>query len=465
MSMGACLCDNPMRHSILILLLTVCACTSSTEDGPPNIILIMADDLGYGDLGSYGQTVIQTPRLDQMAAEGMRFTEHYAGSTVCAPSRCVVMTGLHTGHCRIRGNRLVPLEEDDLTIAELLQEADYSTALIGKWGLGEPGTTGIPNNQGFDYFYGYLNQVHAHNFYPEFLWRDTVQVPLRNEVVAVSRNGLGGYATTRLDYSHDLITEEALSWMEAQRSSPFFLFLAYTIPHANNEAPAGGLHGMEVPDYGIYADSAWEDPHKGTAAMISRLDRDVGRVLDQLHAQGVADNTLVLFTSDNGPHREAGRVPEFFNSSGALRGIKRDLYEGGIRVPFIAWWPGKIAPGQTTGHPSAFWDFLATASEAAGIDPAESDGISFLPTLLGQPQRQHQYLYWEFHEGPPKQAIRAGRWKAVYFHGRNAAELYDLHEDSGESNDLAAAMPELTDSLVTLIRQARTPSSEWPLDW
>ena len=328
MSMGACLCDNPMRQSILILLLTVCACTSSTEDGPPNIILIMADDLGYGDLGSYGQTVIQTPRLDQMAAEGMRFTEHYAGSTVCAPSRCVVMTGLHSGHCRIRGNRLVPLEEDDLTIAEVLQEANYSTALIGKWGLGEPGTTGIPNNQGFDYFYGYLNQVHAHNFYPEFLWRDTVQVPLRNEVVAVSRNGLGGYATTRLDYSHDLITEEALSWMEAQRSSPFFLFLAYTIPHANNEAPAGGLHGMEVPDYGIYADSAWEDPHKGTAAMISRLDRDVGRLLDQLHAQGVADNTLVLFTSDNGPHREAGRVPEFFNSSGALRGIKRDLYEG-----------------------------------------------------------------------------------------------------------------------------------------
>ena len=465
MSMEASLCDRSMRRLFPAILLAVCACAPTPESAPPNIIFIMADDLGYGDLGSYGQAVIQTPRLDQMAAEGMRFTDHYAGSTVCAPSRCVLMTGLHSGHCRIRGNRLVPLEDEDVTIAELLQDAGYNTALIGKWGLGEPGTTGIPNNQGFDYFYGYLNQVHAHNFYPEFLWRDTVKVPLENEVVAVSRNGLGGYATKRVDYSHDLVTDEALSWVERQQGTPFFLYLAYTIPHANNEAPAGGIHGMEVPDYGMYADSLWEDPHKGTAAMISRLDRDVGRLMDLLQSSGIADNTLVFFTSDNGPHREAGRVPEFFNSSGPLRGIKRDLYEGGIRVPFIAWWPGTIASGLVTGHPSAFWDFPATAVEAAGLDPLDSDGISFLPTLLGQSQPGHDYLYWEFHEGPPKQAVRAGRWKAVYFHERGAAELYDLSEDIGETTDLAAQKPELTDSLLALIRNARTPSAEWPLDW
>ena len=464
MSMAACLCGNTMSRLVPFLFLIFSACATSSDTRPPNIIFILADDLGYGDLGSYGQEVIQTPRLDQMAAEGMRFTDHYAGSTVCAPSRCVLMTGLHSGHCRIRGNRLVPLEVEDVTIAELLQEAGYSTALIGKWGLGEPGTTGIPNRQGFDYFYGYLNQVHAHNFYPEFLWRDTVQVPLRNEVVPVSRNGLGGYATTRVDYSHDLVTDEALAWVAHQQDAPFFLYLAYTIPHANNEAPAGGIHGMEVPDYGIYADSSWEDPHKGTAAMISRLDRDVGRLLDLLRQMEIDEQTLVLFTSDNGPHREAGRVPEFFESSGPLRGIKRDLYEGGIRVPFLAWWPGTVLPGQTTGHPSAFWDFLATASEAAGIDPIPSDGTSYLPTLKGEPQAAHDYLYWEFHEGPPKQAVRAGDWKAVYFHERQATELYDLNLDLGETTDIAAERPELTDSLVTLIHGARSPSAEWPLE-
>ena len=457
---------NPL---ILIFLVFFAACAPEAADdiqAPPNIIFIMADDLGYGDLGSYGQEVIRTPRLDQMAREGMRFTDHYAGSTVCAPSRCVLMTGLHSGHCRVRGNALVPLEEEDVTVAELLQEAGYTTGLVGKWGLGEAGSSGVPNRQGFDYFYGYLNQVHAHNFYPEFLWRDTVKVPLRNEVVAVTRNGLGGYSTNKLDYSHDLVTDEALAFVERHRNEPFFLYLAYTIPHANNESWHGGMHGMEIPDYGAYENMDWNDPEKGMAAMVSRLDRDVGRLLDRLDSLGLANNTLVLFTSDNGPHREGGRVPEFFSSSGPLRGIKRDLYEGGIRVPFLAWWPGRIAPGTTSTHPSAFWDFLATASDVARIDAPHTDGISYLPTLLGEDQSSHGYLYWEFHEGKaPKQAVRAGQYKAVYFHDRSAVELYDLSQDLGESNNLAPDIPELADSLVGLIRKARTPNEHWHIEW
>lgn len=450
--------------AVFILGFSGCSTSDPESDSLPNIIYIMADDLGYGDLGSYGQETIQTPRLDQMAAEGIRFTSHYAGSTVCAPSRCVLMTGLHSGHCRIRGNGRVPLEDEDFTVAEMLQDAGYATGLVGKWGLGEAGSPGIPNRQGFDYFYGYLNQVHAHNFYPEFLWRDTLQVALRNEVISV--RGLGGYATKRVDYSHDLFTEEALAFIGRHADGPFFLYLAYTIPHANNESRHGGLHGMEVPDYGVYSDMEWADAHKGTAAMISRLDRDVGRLLDHLTALGIGDNTLVLFTSDNGPHREGGRDPELFKSSGPLRGIKRDLYEGGIRVPLIARWPERIAAGTVTDHPSAFWDFLPTAAEIADIEAPETDGISFLAALEGEEQETHGHLYWEFHEGGgPKQAVRSGDYKAVYFHANGTTELYDLEQDLGETTDLSAQMPVLADSLVDLMRHARTPNERWSITW
>ncbi|KKZ14425.1 MAG: N-acetylgalactosamine 6-sulfatase [Candidatus Synechococcus spongiarum 15L] len=461
-------CAKRPRHTfllpLLILVFSGCSTSDQETDMPPNIIYIMADDLGYGDLGSYGQTTIQTPRLDQMAAEGIRFTSHYAGSTVCAPSRCVLMTGLHSGHCRIRGNARLPLEDEDVTVAEVLQDAGYATGLVGKWGLGEAGSPGIPNRQGFDYFYGYLNQVHAHNFYPEFLWRDTTQVALQNEVVAVGN--FGGYATKRVDYSHDLFTEEALAFIDRHTDGPFFLYLAYTIPHANNESRHGGLHGMEVPDYGIYADMDWEDAHKGTAAMISRLDRDVGRLLDHLAAQGIDDNTLVVFTSDNGPHREGGRDPELFDSSGPLRGIKRALYEGGIRVPLIARWPERIAAGTVSDHPSAFWDFLSTAAEIAGVEAPETDGLSYLPALAGENQEAHDHLYWEFHEGAaPTQAVRSGNYKAVYFHESGVTELYDLEQDLGETIDLSAQMPGLADSLVELMRHARTPNERWSITW
>ncbi len=461
-------CASRPSHAFLLTLFILaffgCSTSDPESDSPPNIIYIMADDLGYGDLGSYGQETIQTPRLDQMAAEGIRFTSHYAGSTVCAPSRCVLMTGLHSGHCRIRGNARVPFEDEDVTVAEVLQDAGYATGLVGKWGLGEAGSPGIPNRQGFDYFYGYLNQVHAHNFYPEFLWRDTTQVDLRNEVVAIGR--FGGYATKRVDYSHDLFTEEALAFIDRNAGGPFFLYLAYTIPHANNESRHGGLHGMEVPDYGAYTDMEWADAHKGTAAMISRLDRDVGRLLDHLAALGIDENTLVLFTSDNGPHREGGRDPELFNSSGPLRGIKRDLYEGGIRVPLIARWPERIAAGTVSNHPSAFWDFLPTAAEIAGIEAPESDGISFLAALTGEEQEAHGHLYWEFHEGSgPKQAVRSGDYKAVYFHESGTTELYDLEQDLGETTNLSTQMPELADSLVELMRHARTPNERWSITW
>ena len=287
---------------------------------------------------------------------------------------------------------------------------------------------------------------------------------LRNEVIPV--RGLGGYATKRVDYSHDLFTEEALAFIDRHADGPFFLYLAYTIPHANNESRHGGLHGMEVPDYGIYADMKWADAHKGTAAMISRLDRDVGRLLDHLTALGIGDNTLVLFTSDNGPHREGGRDPELFNSSGPLRGIKRALYEGGIRVPLIARWPDRIAAGTVTDHPSAFWDFLPTAAEIADIEAPETDGISFLAALEGEKQETHGHLYWEFHEGGgPKQAVRSGDYKAVYFHANGTTELYDLEQDLGETTDLSAQMPELADSLVELMRHARTPNERWSITW
>ena len=458
--------------TLLILLLPWTACSTerrqaAAPERPPNIIFILADDLGYGDLGSYGQRRIQTPNLDRMADEGMRFTDHYAGSTVCAPSRCVLMTGLHTGHCRIRGNAPLPLAPADVTVAERLKEGGYTTDLIGKWGLGEVGSTGVPNRQGFDYFFGYLNQIRAHNYYPDYLWQNEDRYPLDNVVETVQQGyaqGIGSYATEKVQYSHDLFTEEALAFVERNQEQPFFLYLAYTIPHANNESRFAGEHGMEVPDYGPYADEDWPEAEKGAAAMISRLDADVGRLLEHLKMLGLDEHTLVLFSSDNGPHREGGHDPTFFESSGPLRGIKRALYDGGLRVPLIARWPGRIQPGAVTDHPSAFWDVLPTAVDAAGLTPPEGiDGISYLPTLLGQEQPAHDYLYWEFFEQGAKQAIRRGIYKAVYFWETNQTELYDLSTDPGEARDLAAQYPNLAESLHALMRQARTPSEHWSL--
>ena len=443
-------------------------CAKSSLAIKPNIIYILADDLGYGDLGCYGQKSIQTPNLDRMAAEGIRFTDHYAGSTVCAPSRCSLMTGLHCGHARIRGNARVPLEPGDITIAELLKQAGYATGLVGKWGLGEEGSTGIPTRKGFDYFFGYLNQRHAHNYYTEFLWRNEEKVPLPNDVVKpphAEANDLAGASTNRAVYSQDLFSQEALQFIENNQAKPFFLYYSVTIPHANNESNILNRHGMEIPDYGIYAEKDWPEPQKGHAAMITRLDHDIGLLLQKLQDLGLDQNTIVFFSSDNGPHREGGNDPDFADSNGPLKGIKRDLYDGGIRVPMIARWPGKIVPGTVSSHVSAFWDVLPTFCELAGVPvPFSSDGTSFLPALLGKNQREHPYLYWEFHERKSTiQALRMGKWKAVRHKPSGSIELYDIEQDVGEETDLAVEHPAVVKKIAAVLQSVRTENAVWPL--
>ncbi len=442
--------------------------TATAKGKQPNIIFILADDLGYGDLGCYGQKRIKTPNIDRMAAEGMRFTQHYAGSTVCAPSRCVLMTGLHTGHCLVRGNQEVkpmgqlPLLPETVTVAKLLKKAGYSTALIGKWGLGAPDSVGIPNKQGFDYFYGYLCQRHAHNYYPEFLFRNEERVPLKGNKVAEPRPDGAGVAVRRAQYSHDLLAKDGLAFVERNKDKPFFLYLAYTIPHANNEA---GQKGMEVPSLEPYANKSWPEPQKGHAAMITRMDGDIGRLLAKLKDLGLDDDTLVMFTSDNGPHQEGGADPNFFKSPGPLRGIKRDLYEGGIRVPMLARWPGKIKPGSVSDHISAFWDFLPTATELAGVRPPENiDGISMVSTLLGQPEKQkkHKFLYWEFNPRGT-QAVRMGNFKAVRYGTKGKLELYNLKTDLGEKHNVAGQHPEIVAKIARYLKTARTSSKHFPM--
>ena len=421
----------------------------------PNIIFIMADDLGYGDLSCYGQKTIQTPNIDRLATEGVRFTQVYAGSTVCAPSRCTLMTGKHQGHAIVRGNRdpEVALRAEDTTVAEVLKRAGYTTALYGKWGIGGPVTSGRPNLKGFDDFFGYLSQWHAHTFYPEHLWE--------NEIECFIRGNLG---RQQGEYSHDLFTDRALKFLDRKHDKPFFLYLPYTIPHTNNELGRATGDGMEVPDYGSYAEKDWPNPEKGFAAMIERLDRDVGRIIDKLRERGIDGNTIVFFTSDNGPHREGGHDPDFFQSRGPLRGIKRDLYEGGIRVPTLARWPGTIKPGRVSDQVWAFWDVLPTLAELGGAAaPRDTDGISMVPALLGKTQKQHEYLYWEFHERGFRQAIRMGDWKGIRLAKGAEIELYDLAKDLGEENNIAGKHPDIVRKIEQLMKTARTESKEFPL--
>jgi len=455
------------------LLIFSCSSPEQTANQKPNIIYILADDLGYGDLGCYGQQTISTPQIDKMASEGIRFTNHYAGSTVCAPSRCTLMTGRDTGHARVRGNANVPLRPEDTTVAELLKNAGYSTALIGKWGLGEAGSTGTPSRQGFDYFFGYLNQIRAHNSYPDYLWRNEEKVALDNKIEIIDRTyakGIGSVAREKKTHSHNLFTKEALQFISNNQDSSFFLYLAYTIPHANNEGIPMGQIGMEVPDFGQYKDEDWPEAQKAHAAMITYLDTDIGRILDRLRDLGIDDRTLVIFTSDNGPHKEGGADPAFFDSNGPLKGMKRDLYEGGIRVPMIAWWPQSIAPGAESDHISAFWDFLPTACEVAGITyNGMTEGLSFLPAMLGQEQKKHDYLYWEFMEMGGRQAIRKGNWKAVKY-GMTGntdvpTQLFDLENDLGEDLDIAAEYPALVEEMDSLMKVSRIPSEEFKFDF
>jgi arylsulfatase A-like enzyme len=418
----------------------------------PNILFILADDLGYGDVGVFGQKVVATPNIDRIAAEGVRFTQSYAGCTVCAPSRCCLMTGYHTGHARIRGNAKVPLEAGDITVAKVLKQAGYRTGIVGKWGLGGAYTDGIPNLQGFDDWFGYLDQTYAHTYYPQSLWDN-------KEEKIIQRN-LG----KRQQWVQDLFTERALKFLDNQSKDPFFLYLAYTSPHANDELGRDVGDGMEVPSDEPFTNKPWPQVEKNFASMVTRLDRDVGRVMAQLKKTGQDQNTLVFFTSDNGPHQEGGHDPKFFHSGGPLRGIKRDLYEGGIREPGMARWPGRIKPGTTSDQVWAFWDFLPTAAELAGVEPPQGiDGVSMLPALVGKPQRNHEYLYWEFHERGFSQAVRTGDWKGVRLGTKRPIELYDLKSDLSESNDVAAAHPDIVRKMAEIMQSARTDSKEFPI--
>jgi arylsulfatase A-like enzyme len=443
----------------------------------PNFIWIMADDLGYGDLGCYGQKVIATPHLDRMARGGLRFTHFYAGATVCAPSRSVLMTGQHHGHTRVRGNAgpanpvAQALRPDDITVAAVLQQARYRTALIGKWGLGDVGaaSSGLPRKHGFDEFFGYLNQHHAHNPFPAFLWRNEERAPLPNTVMPVGENG-GGYATEARQFADDLFADEALKFVAENKSRPFYLYWSMVIPHANNERTRALKNGAQVPDFGPYADKDWPDPDKGQAAMISRLDGYVGRMLAALREHGLAENTLVIFTSDNGPHNESNHNLARFNPSGPFSGIKRSLTDGGIRVPAIAWWPGRIAAGVESGHVAYFGDWMATAAELAGAKvPAGCDSISLVPTLLGKPaeQAQHEFLYWEFHERGFKQAaLYQGRWKGIRSGSPNApVALYDQQTDIAETTDVAVQHPEIAAKIGNYLSTARSPSADWVPRW
>jgi arylsulfatase A-like enzyme len=453
--------------SLLLLLIFASSAVKAAEPAKkPNIVFILADDLGIGDVGCYGQKKIRTPNIDRLAKEGVRFTQAYAGSTVCAPSRCALMTGLHTGHCRTRGNgggggpRMnVPLTADDVCVAEVLKKAGYATALVGKWGLGEADSTGVPTRKGFDHFFGYLNQHHAHDYYPDYLWRDASRVMLKNVPSKVEN-----VAEKAVEYTPDLMREDALAFLTAHKGKPFFLDFASTLPHANNEKTRATGEGNEVPSDAPYTDEKWPQAEKNKAAMITRLDADVGALLDKLKELGLEDDTLVLFTSDNGPHKEGGNDPAFFNSSGPHRGIKRSLTDGGIRVPAIARWPGVVKAGTTSDHVWAFWDFLPTACDLAGVEtPKGLDGISILPTLTGQgKQAEHAFLYWEFHEGGSIQAVRHKQWKAIRPLGK-PLQLYDVAADPGEKDEVAAKHPAVVADIEAYLKTARTESTEFPL--
>ncbi len=431
----------------------------TAKDSPPtrpNVVFIIADDLGYGDLGCYGQKQILTPNLDRLAAEGTRFTQVYAGSAVCAPSRCCLMTGFHNGHGRIRDNipHDIYLKKEDVTIAEVLKPAGYRTGAVGKWSLGLHGSEGKPNDQGFDDWFGHLDQDQAHFYYPDHLWDN-------DRVVLLT----GNRGEQKKEYSDDLFTERALKFIDQSKAAPFFLYVAYTIPHYS-DYPKDSNESLMVPSDAPYSDRDWPVIEKKYAAMITRMDRDVGRLMARLKEHGLDDNTLVFFTSDNGPSAEALHRPAFFQSGGPLRGVKRELYEGGIRVPMIARWPGKVPAGKVSDQAWAFWDVMPTLAELAGAKPPKGfDGISMAPTLLGQSQqRQHDYFYWDYGHtrGKYLQAVRLGDWKGVRKGIGSPIELYDLKADIGEAHDVAAEHPDVVERINKIMTTARRDDPNYP---
>ncbi|MDZ4404261.1 arylsulfatase [Prosthecobacter sp.] len=475
--------------SLFILTLVFIGTLACAAD-KPNIIYILVDDLGYGDLGCYGQKMLTTPNLDRMAAEGMKFTRHYSGSTVCAPSRCVLMTGLHTGHCRVRGNDPWIIPDGDVTVPSLLKTAGYHTACIGKFGLGKPLPLDDPQRKGFDEFFGYVGTSHAHNFYTKALIRNGAVVELPNMVIEGSfknaqdykDSDLVGTGVAPLDgrkaWVPQLLADDVQRYLgeRAKAKAPFFLYYAMNVPHTNNEAgknsPLG--HGMECPDYGEFKDKDWPDAEKGFAALIRFLDNEVGRITTRLKELGIDKNTLVMFSSDNGPHHEGGHDSDFFNSNGDFKGTKRDMTDGGIRVPLIAWWPGKVKSGEVSEHVSGFQDLLPTVAELSGAKlTAETDGISFVPTLLGNDgQKQHTHLFWDFNEQGGKRAVLKWPWKLIHLNTGTAQKapkgkakgkaleklLHNLETDIGEEKNLAAEKPEIVAELEKLMQQSwRTP--------
>jgi len=472
----------------IILLFTILGCNTKNMNNDfsknlkPNIIYILADDLGYGDLSLTGQVKFSTPNIDKLSRDGIFFTQHYSGSTVCAPSRSSLMTGQHTGHTFIRGNKEVqpegqyPLDSSIVTVAELLKSGGYVTGAFGKWGLGYPSSEGEPNNQGFDEFYGFNCQRFGHNYYPPHLWH--------NQTKEVLKENQGQNIEI---YAPDIIHEQAISFLEKNKDTTFFMYYPSIIPHAELLAPEKYMEkyrGKLLPEKkykGVdnnYVElkenkyqkdggySAQAEPHATFAAMIHLLDQQVGEIRKTVEELGIAENTIIIFTSDNGPHQEGGADPIYFNSNSRFKGYKRDLYEGGIRVPLIAYWPENIKANSTSNHISAFWDFLPTACEIAQIKtPQKIDGISFLPELIGGKQQKHDYLYWEFMEQGGKQAVRFGDWKGIRLNMSNMAkapiELYNLNSDVAEQNNIAAENPEIVEKIVEIMEREHTYSEEF----
>lgn len=467
-----------MKFSVYLLFSIGGLFTATAQQKKPNIVLILADDLGIGDLGAYGQKVIQTPNIDGLAARGLKFTQFYSGTSVCAPSRSALMTGQHTGHTYVRGNKEImpegqePLADSVQTLAMLLKKAGYTTGAFGKWGLGMAGTTGDPNRKGFDEFFGYNCQRQSHRYYPTHLWHNDRKVVLE-----------GNDLTRKAHYAPALIQEKTLEFIEKNRDTPFFLFIPTVLPHAE-------LAGPEDAFYRKYENRFEETPHKGNdygpqasvpgyasvakpratyAAMVERMDHYVGEVVEKLKVLGLLENTLILFTSDNGAHSEGGADPAFFNSTAGFRGQKRDLYEGGIRVPLIVHWPAVIQQPRTDDHIAAFWDLLPTFTELADAPSARyTDGLSMVPTLTGKgKQLRHKYLYWEFHESGGRQAVRAGKWKLVKLQVKNTDkttyELYDLKRDPGEEQNLQNKKKSVYKRLQKYIEEAHLESAIFPL--
>ena len=440
-----------MCKKLLLFLCMICGLSAAEK---PNVIFILTDDLGYGDLGCYGQKTLTTPYLDQLANEGMRFTRSYSGSTVCAPSRCTLLTGKHTGNSTIRGNGKALLKDSDTTVADLFKKAGYTTGNFGKWGIGHPPPADNPNKHGFDEFFGYVNMFHAHNFYPEFLIHNGKEVKLKNisidefQNVPEEKKGYG-ISKEKVDYAPDIIREKMMDFIDRNHQKPFFLLYTPNTPHANNEGNRyGHQRGMEVPNFGQFKNKDWNVFEKGFAKMILDIDHDIKNIVAKLKEHKIDNKTLIIFSSDNGPHQEGGHKVDFFDSNGEKRGLKRDLFEGGVRVPMIAWWPEKVPAGKVNNSIVAFQDLMPTVAELTGVECPDTDGISMVPKLTGKElENTQRTLYWEFGEKGGKQAILKGDLKLIRYFKNKRMEMFNVAKDPTEKNNIIKSHPELAKSL------------------